>query len=149
RGGVAIITDVTERLELERGMRHSQKLESIGIPAGGGAHDFKNLLMGNLGNAPLALDSGPVGGTPRGAIEDVVRASERAADLTRQLLAYAGKGRFVVEPVDLSAMVEELVPLIRSSIPRKARLSLDLAPDLPMMQADRGQIEQVVMNLLI
>jgi signal transduction histidine kinase/CheY-like chemotaxis protein len=149
RGGVVIVTDVTERCELERGLRHSQKLESIGLLAGGVAHDFNNLLMGILGNASLALDAVPEGSSARQALEDVVRASERAAELTRQLLAYAGKGRFIVEPVDLSALVQELVPLLQSSIPRKARLVLNLAPDLPCIQADKGQIEQVVMNLLI
>jgi DNA-binding response OmpR family regulator/nitrogen-specific signal transduction histidine kinase len=149
RGGVVIVTDITERCEIERGLRHSQKLESIGLLAGGVAHDFNNLLMGILGNASLALDDVPQGGAAWKALTDVMRASERAADLTRQLLAYAGKGRFVVEPVDLSALVQELVPLIHSSIPRKARLILNLAPGLPPTQADKGQIEQVVMNLLI
>jgi two-component system cell cycle sensor histidine kinase/response regulator CckA len=149
RGGVAIITDITERREIEMGLRHSQKLESIGLLAGGVAHDFNNLLMGILGNATLALDTVPAASPARQALEDVVRASERAADLTRQLLAYAGKGRFIIEPVDLSVLIQEMVPLIHSSIPRKVRLILNLAPGLPAVQADKGQLEQVVMNLLI
>ncbi len=148
-GGVAIVTDITERRQLERRLQHSQKLESIGLLAGGVAHDFNNLLMGILGNASLALDAQATPAKTRRALEDVVRASERAADLTRQLLAYAGKGRFVVEQVDLARLVREIVPLIQPSIPRKVQLNLEIAPGLPGVQADKGQMEQVVMNLII
>jgi PAS domain S-box-containing protein len=149
RGAVAIVTDITERKLLNQQMQHSQKLESIGLLAGGVAHDFNNLLLGIMGNASLAMDSLDDAEATRPLLHDVVRASERAADLTRQLLAYAGKGRFVVEPVDLSRVVEDMVPLIQSSIPRKVELILKLAPTLPAVQADRTQIEQLVMNLLI
>lgn len=150
RGGVAILSDVTERREFDRQLRYSQKLESLGLLAGGVAHDFNNLLMGILGNASLALESMPAANAEtREVLEDVVRASERAADLTRQLLAYAGKGRFVIEPLDLSQLVREMLPLIRSSIPRKVRLAIDLPDGLPAIEADKGQIEQVVMNLII
>jgi CheY-like chemotaxis protein len=79
----------------------------------------------------------------------VVRASERAAELTRQLLAYAGKGRFVAGPIDLSTLIRELVPLIQPSVPRKVRLTLDLKRDLPAIHADRTQLEQLAMNLII
>jgi len=131
-------------------MREAQKLESIGLLAGGVAHDFNNLLMGILGNASLALDMlGAHDHSTRDAIEDVVRATERAAELTRQLLAYAGKGRFVVGPADLSSLVRELVPLIQASIPRKVRLILQLANDLPGIEADKAQLEQLAMNLII
>jgi len=149
RGGVAIVTDITERKLMDQQLRHSQKLESIGLLAGGVAHDFNNLLMGILGNASLAMDSLKDPKKARELLRDVVRASERAADLTRQLLAYAGKGRFITEPVELSELVNDLLPLIQSSIPRKVRLMLDLRPDLSAIQADRTQIEQLVMNLII
>jgi PAS domain S-box-containing protein len=150
RGAVAIFADVTDHKEFERKLRYSQKLESLGLLAGGVAHDFNNLLMGILGNASMALETLPGAPTEtREALEDVVRASERAADLTRQLLAYSGKGRFVIEPIDLTTVVREMVPLIRSSIPRKVTFAFDLADDLPATEADRGQIEQVVMNLII
>jgi PAS domain S-box-containing protein len=153
RGGVAIVTDITQRKVLDRQLQHSQKLESIGLLAGGVAHDFNNLLMGILGNASVALDSlnslERARGMIRPLLEDVVRAAERAADLTRQLLAYAGKGRFVTGPVDLSNLIYELVPLIHSSVPRKVRLTLDLNHDLPAIHADKSQIEHVVMNLII
>ena len=149
RGCVAIVTDVTERKRMDHQLWHSQKLESIGLLAGGVAHDFNNLLMGILGNASLALDSLDDARKARRLLQDVTRASERAAELTRQLLAYAGKGRFVAEPVDLSRLIHELVPLIQTSIPRKVRLTLDLSPDQPPIQADKTQIEQLVMNLII
>jgi PAS domain S-box-containing protein len=149
RGGVAIVTDITERKLLDRQLWHSQKLESIGLLAGGVAHDFNNLLVGILGNASLALDSLGEPEKARPLLEDVLRASERAAELTRQLLAYAGKGRFVAGPIDLSGLIEELVPLIQTSIPRKVRLTLDLRHDLPPIHADKTQIGQLAMNLII
>ena len=148
-GGVAIVTDLTERKHVERRLWHAQKMESIGLLAGGVAHDFNNLLMGILGNASLALELLRPQHKARRAMQDVVRASERAADLTRQLLAYAGKGRFVVEHVDVNELIRDLVPLIQTSVPRKATLILDLASDLPGIEADKAQIEQVVMNLII
>ncbi len=149
RGGVAIVTDITERKRLDQQFQHSQKLESIGLLAGGVAHDFNNLLLGIMGNASLALDCLGDAKNIRPLLEDVVRASERAADLTRQLLAYAGKGRFVVEPVNVSKLVQDLMPLIQTSIPRKVRVTLDLDPQLPAVQADKTQIEQLIMNLVI
>ncbi len=85
----------------------------------------------------------------RSAIEDVIRATERAAELTRQLLAYAGKGRFVVGPVNMSTLIQQLMPLIQASIPRQVRLDLQLADNLPSVQADKAQIEQLAMNLII
>jgi PAS domain S-box-containing protein len=149
RGGVAIVTDITERKRMDQQLWHTQKLESIGLLAGGVAHDFNNLLMGILGNASLAMDSLEDAERTRPLLQDVVRASERAAELIRQLLAYAGKGRFVAGPVDLSSLIRDLVPLIQSSIPRKVRLILELEPGLPTIRADKTQIRQLVMNLII
>jgi signal transduction histidine kinase/ActR/RegA family two-component response regulator len=133
----------------EERLRQSQKIESVGILAGGIAHDFNNLLTGVLGNASLALETLPPHAPARGMIEGVVAASERAAHLTRQLLAYAGKGRFVVESLDLSRQVREIAALIQTSIPKNVQLRLDLADNQPMLQADGSQIQQVVMNLVI
>ncbi len=138
-----------ERRVNDEKLLQTQKLESLGILAGGVAHDFNNLLTGILGNASLALDVLPPGAPPQSMLEDVVRASERAAHLTKQLLAYAGKGRFVLEPVDLSHTVRDISHLIRSSIPKNAQLRLDLADRLPCIEADASQIQQVVMNLVI
>ena len=82
-------------------------------------------------------------------LDDVVRASESAANLTRQLLAYSGKGKFVIQPVDLSNLARDMVSLIQSSIPRTVRLQLDLATDLPPVTADVAQMQQLIMNLVI
>ena len=137
-----------ERLRLERQMQQAQKLESLGVLAGGIAHDFNNLLVGILGNASLAAAEPQM---PRGAREllsEIERAAQRAADLTRQLLAYAGKGRFIVEPCGLSQLVEEMLTLVRSAMSRKAELHLELARELPSIAADATQLRQIVMNLL-
>jgi len=138
-----------ERRHLEEQLRQAQKLESLGLLAGGVAHDFNNLLTGILGNASLVLEMLSPPEPERSMLEDVVRASERAAELTRQLLAYAGKGKFVVHPVHMSDVVREISQLVRSSIPRQVELKMDLPADLPLVEADPSQMQQLVMNLVI
>jgi PAS domain S-box-containing protein len=128
--------------------RHVQKLESIGVLAGGIAHDFNNLLHVVLGNADIALSNLTTGSPAREPLEEVVRATLRAADLTRQLLAYSGKGAFVVRHLDLSTEVREMATLLRTSISKQAVLAWELASDLPAISADPTQIRQVVMNLI-
>ena len=120
-------TDIDDQKRSGEAMRQAQKLESIGLLAGGVAHDFNNLLTGILGNTSLALDELPANSRLRPMLENVMLASERAADLTRQLLAYSGKGRFFVQSSDLSVLVREIGSLIQSSIPKKVQLRLDLA----------------------
>jgi len=126
-----------------------QKLESLGVLAGGVAHDFNNLLTGILGNASLAVETLPANAPAQRMLRDVVDASDRAAHLTKQLLAYAGKGRFVVQAMDLSDAVRDINHLIQSSIPKNAQVQLDLAAELPCIDADAAQIQQLVMNLVI
>ena len=138
-----------ERRNLEEQLRHAQKLESLGLLAGGVAHDFNNLLTGILGNASLVLEIVECDVTARNMLQDIIRASERAADLTRQLLAYAGKGKFIIEPVEPSGLVRDISDLIRSSVPRSVDLTLDLHPSLPPTEGDRSQIQQLVMNLIL
>ena len=128
--------------------RHVQKLESIGVLAGGIAHDFNNLLHVVLGNADIALSNLQTGSAAREPLEEVVRATLRAADLTRQLLAYSGKGAFVVRHLDLSTEVREMATLLRTSISKQATLDSELAPDLPAISADPTQVRQIVMNLI-
>ncbi|HEU4681804.1 MAG TPA: response regulator [Gemmatimonadales bacterium] len=128
--------------------RHVQKLESIGVLAGGIAHDFNNLLHVVLGNADIALSNLSADSPARDALEEVVRATLRAADLTRQLLAYSGKGTFVVRHLDLSSEVREMATLLRTAISKQATLTWELAPDLPAINADPTQIRQIVMNLI-
>src|SRR6266478_3383092 len=101
-----------ERRNLEEQVQQSQRLESLGVLAGGVAHDFNNLLTGILGNASLAFDNQPPHHPNRMLLEEVMKAAERAADLTRQLLAYAGKGRFVMRTIDLSDLVREISGLV-------------------------------------
>ncbi|HEX6615395.1 MAG TPA: response regulator [Gemmatimonadales bacterium] len=148
-GFLAVIADVTEWRRNEEALRHTQKLESIGVLAGGVAHDFNNLLTGILGNASLALRTLPGSHPAAQLIADVVRGSERAAALTAQLLAYAGKGRFHLERIDLAHLVHDITALIRTLIPRNVEVVLDLAEPLPEVIADAGQLQQVVMNLVI
>jgi PAS domain S-box-containing protein len=146
---VAFCLDLTERKKIEAQLRQTQKLESLGVLAGGVAHDFNNLLVGILGNASLALESTSPANPNRLLLEDVVSASQRAADLTRQLLAYAGKGRFIVEVIDLSGLIREIASLIQASIPKHVQLRLDLSEKLPAIEADSTQVQQLVMNLII
>ncbi len=149
RGAVCIVSDITERKAMNERLWHKQKLESIGLLAGGVAHDFNNILMGILGNASLGLERSDDPRLAEGAFRDILSAGERAADLTRQLLAYAGKGKAVVQPVDLSEVAGGVLPLVKPSIPGKIELLLDLESGLPAVNADKTQIEQILMNLLI
>ncbi|MFN8011497.1 MAG: PAS domain S-box protein [Holophagaceae bacterium] len=142
------VAAVESRLEMERRMLESQRLESLGLMAGGVAHDFNNLLTIILGNASLALEEAAPGGVVHGALGAIASTAHRAADLTRQMLAYSGRGRFLREPTDLNATLRALTTLVESSIPRHIRLHYDLAPDLPAVEADPTQLQQVVLNLL-
>ena len=150
-----LVTDVTERQraeeerrKLEQQMQHAQKLESLGVLAGGIAHDFNNLLMAVLGNADLALSELPEHSPARENLVDIEKAARRAADLCRQMLAYSGKGRFVIEPVNLNEIIAEMSQLLEVSISKSAALRCHFAPDLPAVEADATQLRQIVMNLL-
>ena len=132
----------------EEQMRSAQKLESLGILAGGIAHDFNNLLVGVLGNASLALTELPEDSPARGFVKDVETSAQRAAELTRQMLAYSGRGKIVVESLRLSQVVHEMTQLLGRVISKRARLSLHLREDLPPIVADATQVRQVVMNLI-
>lgn len=137
-----------ERRRLERHLRHTQKLESLGMLAGGIAHDFNNLLAVILGNAELArLD---VENNPRAvsSLQNVVTAAERAASLASQMLAYSGKGRFLVEKLYVSPFIEEMHHLLSSAVPKPIELELDLAQNLPPILADVNQIRQLIINLV-
>jgi PAS domain S-box-containing protein len=148
-GFLSILTDITERKRLAEQLRHTQKLESLGLLAGGVAHDFNNLLVGVIGNASLAQEMLPPSHPAAELLDGVLKTGEQAAHLTRQMLAYSGKGRFMVEALDLSALIPEMSGLVRPSIPKKIALRFDLDPDLPAIEADRGQVQQVFMNLAI
>jgi signal transduction histidine kinase len=148
-GVAALITEVTQKRRLEAQLQQSAKLESLGVLAGGVAHDFNNLLVGILGNASLAEDMLPDSHPAKEVVHEAVRASERAAELTRQLLAYSGKGRFVVELVDLADLVRDNLVLLKTSIAANVELKTVLPENLAAVRADRAQMQQVVMNLMI
>ncbi|HQU45289.1 MAG TPA: PAS domain S-box protein, partial [Pirellulales bacterium] len=147
-GGLAIIRDVTEKKQLEMQMQHAQKLETLGVLAGGIAHDFNNLLMVILGNAELASLGLPADASARENIAQIETAANRAADLCKQMLAYSGKGKFVVRPLDLSGLVKEMADLLEIAVAKKGSLTYELAEDLPAIEADAAQMQQVVMNLI-
>jgi signal transduction histidine kinase/CheY-like chemotaxis protein len=150
-----IQVDITEQKRLEQEARRFQekmletaKLESVGVLAGGIAHDFNNLLTGILGNASLIYDQLSPSSPLRPRVKDVVTASQRAAELTRQLLAYAGRGRFLLEKVELKSLLEEIARLARLAIPSSARLTIRAGEEL-RIDGDRGQLHQLLMNLII
>ena len=145
---VAIRADVTQRKEGEEALRQSQKLESLGMLAGGIAHDFNNLLTAIIGNCNLGSMSLPPESPAHPYLDQIEKASLRAADLTKQMLAYAGKGKVMVVNMDLNRLVHEIAQLLSVSISKKASLRFDLAEYLPQVLADPTQIQQVVMNLV-
>ncbi len=138
-----------ERRHLEIQMLQTQKLESLGVLAGGIAHDFNNLLTSVIGYSELARAQLPASSAVGGFIDEAVEGARRAAELTQQMLAYSGKGKLMVEPVQLSVLVTEITRLLEVSISKKCVMRFDLMEDLPACMVDATQIRQVVMNLII
>jgi PAS domain S-box-containing protein len=141
--------DVTERKRLEQRVRETQKVESLRVLAGGLAHDFNNLLTAIIGNASLVIENQPAGSSARANLAEVIRASEKAAELTRQMLAYSGKGGFIIRPVSLSDEVREITKLLQASIPKKVHLEFDLSGHMAPVDADPSQIQQLIINLVV
>jgi len=138
-----------ERLKLEDKLRQTQKLESLGVLAGGIAHDFNNLLMAIMSNAEMILMDLPAdSGEAEESTREVLKASKQAADLCSQMLAYSGRGKFVMKVLDVQSLVEEMLKMLHVSISKKARLRVNFATGLPPIEADPTQIRQVVMNLI-
>lgn len=135
-----------DRQKLQLKMLEAQKLESLGILAGGIAHDFNNLLTVILGNASLARADAA---SAPDALEHIETAANRAADLCRQMLSYAGKSRFSLEPCDLNVLVRDTAHLFRTSITKNAQIEFDLCAASLVVSIDASQIRQVVMNLVI
>jgi PAS domain S-box-containing protein len=142
-------TDVEEQKRTQQLLGERQRLESIGVLAGGIAHDFNNLLCGIIGAVSLTLDLLPPDHESRPMLDVALRSGERAAHLVRQMLAYAGKGQFVIEKVDLSDLVHKTWNLVRNSVPGSIQVQFLTRPDLPPLETDASQIEQIIMNLLI
>ena len=138
-----------EREQMQSKLLQTQKLESLGVLAGGIAHDFNNLLTGILGNAGLALLRLEASGAARECIQRVISASERAAELTRQMLAYAGKASFEIRPISLSEHILETTHHLTATISKKVSFDLRLGDGLPAVEVDPAQIQQLAMNLII
>ena len=133
----------------EERLRQYRKMESVGVLAAGVAHDFNNLLVSVIGNASLAQEFLPADNPAAGLLEGIIKAGEQAAHLTRSMLAYSGQGRFLVETVDLSGLIAEIGARIQPSLPQQTALRLDLEDDLPSIQADRGQMRQMLTSLVL
>jgi PAS domain S-box-containing protein len=152
---LGVSTDITERKlaeekkrDLLRKLEHTQKLESLGVLASGIAHDFNNLLLGIIGNSALSLNHIDEGNPARELIQKTVSAAENAAELTCQLLSYSGKGAFFTSPVDLTMVVRETSILIERITSKKGHLLFEVSPDEIIVNADGGQLKQVIMNII-
>jgi PAS domain S-box-containing protein len=152
-GLVGISRDITEqrkaeqeKLDFQQQFQQTQKLESLGVLAGGIAHDFNNILTIIIGHCSLAMMN-PV--TAETRIPVIEKAAERAAELCRQMLAYAGKAQFVTHEVNFGELVDEMVKMLKVTINQKASVSVNIAADLPSIRADASQLRQIVMNLVI
>ncbi|HTL97919.1 MAG TPA: MASE1 domain-containing protein [Holophagaceae bacterium] len=145
----AIGHDLREAQRAEGALRQTQRLESLGVLAGGIAHDYNNLLTALMGHLDLAQETLEPGHPGAAHLQAVTTLAERSGALTRQLLAYAGKGGAGREPLDLGALVREMTELLHSTLSRKAELALDLPEGLPRILGDAVQLEQVVMNLIM
>ena len=153
---VLTATDTTSRCqaesasrELEKQVGHAQKLDSLGMLAGGLAHDFNNLLMGILGNADLALHALPTASPAQARIESVIKTARRCADLTNQMLAYAGRRELTITAVDVPDVLVEIAELLHSSVSKRITLDIDVNAGLPAIEGDASQLGQVFMNLVI
>jgi len=138
-----------ERLKLEKQLLHAQKLESLGVLAGGIAHDFNNILTAIVGNADLALMRLAPDSPVRDNLQRIEKSALRAADLAKQMLAYSGKGRFLIERVDLNRLLEEMLNMLELSASKKVLLRLNLTRLLPTVEADASQLRQIAMNLIL
>ncbi len=152
---IAYLSDISEirkaedeRLNLERQILQTQKLESLGVLAGGIAHDFNNLLTGIMGNTGLAMMHSAETSPALNNLVKIENIASRAAELCNQMLAYSGKGKFIIEAIDLNEMVRDMVLLLNVSIPKKVSLHFELDPKLPAVEADVSQVRQIIMNLI-
>ncbi|HZU52367.1 MAG TPA: ABC transporter substrate-binding protein, partial [Holophagaceae bacterium] len=143
-----ILQNIDERKRTEEGLRQAQRLDSLGLMAGGIAHDFNNLLTAVLGNLNLARLGLPEGARPGEHLRKAEEAVQKAASLTRQLLAYSGKGRLTVGAIDLNDLVAQMQDLLEVGLAKDIKLDMDLAEEALFLEGDSTQIQQVLLNLI-
>lgn len=148
-GFLAAVTDVTERKQLEEQLRQSQRMEAVGRLAGGVAHDFNNLLTIITGYSDMLLNKMPEPEPLRRNVEEIKKASGRAASLTNQLLAFSRRQVLQAKVIDLNEIVADMNKMLRRLIPESIELVVNLEPQLGHIKADPGQIEQVIVNLAV
>ncbi len=146
---VAVKRDVTREVELEEHLHLAQRLESVGLLAGGVAHDLNNLLAPILGYGSMLLEDKGLADTPRQDIEEMMKAANRARDLVQQLMAFGRKQVLEVKPLNLNDVITGFGNLLRRTLREDIRIELNLVPTLRTVKADRGQLEQVLMNLAL
>jgi two-component system cell cycle sensor histidine kinase/response regulator CckA len=146
---IAVIEDLSERRALEKKMFEVQQLESLGLMAGNIAHDFNNLLTSVIGNAQLAARHARQLPAAASALDNVLLAAARAADLCQQLLAYSGRGRFEVRAIDVDALIVEMAQVLEVPVGQRARIVLEPARDGAHVEGDATQLRQIVMNLVL
>ena len=152
RGYAKVVRDFTDRRQLEEAVRQTQKLESVGVLAAGVAHDFNNVLTAILGNVSLArrrLAAANVDGQVDTMLAAAERAGIRAADLVKQLLNYAGKGRREMRPVDIGQVMKDALAIVQASVPKKIKITRDVPRNSPTLEGDVGQIQQLILNLVL
>ena len=140
--------DITERRITEDALRQTQRLESLGVLAGGIAHDFNNLLTAIMGNLNLAQELASEDHPASPYLKKIESTVSRASNLSRQMLAYSGRGTFIIKPLDLNLLIQEMTHLLEVSLSKKVTMQFSLDPSLPWIEADEGQVQQVVMNLV-
>lgn len=152
---VMVHVDVTAERQAREARQHldsrlqlAQRMESLGVLAGGLAHDFNNLLTGVLGNAELLQMTLPEQAPAQKRVAAIHGAAQRAAGLCRQMLAFAGRGQFAVRPVDVSMLVRDVLPRLRERLPPSIELEQQLGDGLPLVEADASQLEQVLIDLV-
>ena len=151
-GYAKVVRDFTDRRQLDEAMRQTQKLESVGVLAAGVAHDFNNVLTAILGNVSLVrrrLAAANVDGQVDTLLAAAERAGNRAADLVKQLLNYAGKGRREMRPVDIGQVMKDALAIVQASVSKKIKITRDIPTNSPMLEGDVGQIQQLILNLVL
>ncbi|KIG12682.1 sensory box histidine kinase/response regulator [Enhygromyxa salina] len=150
---LGVAQDVSDRRKLERSRREldskARKFESLSVLTGGMAHEFSSLLVGILGNAGIALDDMDHDSLAAVCVQDIEAAAERASELTQQMLAFSGRDHLVPEEFELSSLITDFAEVLHAAISESVSIRLSLHPDLPEIEADRTQIRQLIMNLVV